>query len=184
VKQFKAEWEPKLKAEGCRIVLSNYLGQSVFLIRKTNVVSAETTSPNSMPKTNVGSPEPTSSQPTPQPNVVTTVTTSPQNIEEAIIQLIREGKTFKEIRESLGLSHAQLMGYMSSLRKKGVLHKIGWTPKRQKRKASTREAKVEPTEPSPNTSILKEMLEASLKLLDSHPRIAKFLLQKCMESLP
>jgi hypothetical protein len=185
VKQFKGEWEPKLKAEGCRIVLSNYLGQSVFLIRKTNVVSAETTSPNSMPKTNVGSPEPTSSQPTPQPNVETAVSTSPQNIEEPIIQLIREGKTFKEIRERLGLTHAQLMGYLSNLKRRGVLDKIGWTPKR-KRKASTREAKVEPAKPSLNTSnlVIREMLEASLKLLDSHPKVVRFLLQKCMENLP
>jgi transposase len=165
-KEFKPQWEEQLKSEGCKILVSDFLGRSCFLIRKPQASNNSTTE-----------------QPTPQPNVVTTVTTSPQNIEEAIIQLIREGKTFKEIRERLGLSHAQLMGYMSSLRKKGVLDKIGWTPKRQKRKAS-REAKVEPAEPSPNTSILKEMLEASLKLLDSHPRIAKFLLQKCMENLP
>jgi hypothetical protein len=179
VKQFKAEWEPKLKAEGCRIVLSNYLGQSVFLIRKTNVGTVVPTSTNNMPKEeekpNVGSPEPTSSQPTPQPS-------QPQNIEEAITELIREGLGFKEIRERLGLSHAQLMGYMSSLRKKGVLNSVGWIPKR-KRKASTREAKFEPTEPSLNTSNLKEMLEASLMLLDSYPKVVRFLLQKCMEAL-
>jgi hypothetical protein len=76
------------------------------------------------------------------------------------------------------------MGYMSSLRKKGVLNSVGWIPKR-KRKASTREAKVEPTEPSLHTSNLpiREMLEASLMLLDSHPKVAKFLLQKCLEAL-
>jgi len=167
-KDFRKEWREPLEKEGCKILLSDFLGRSCFLIRKPQA------SNNSA-----------SEQPTPQPNVVTTVTTSPQNIEEAIIQLIREGKTFKEIRERLGLSHAQLMGYMSSLRKKGVLDKIGWTPKR-KRKASTREAKVEPTEPSLNASNLplREMLEASLKLLDSHPKVVRLLLQKCMESLP
>jgi hypothetical protein len=76
------------------------------------------------------------------------------------------------------------MGYMSSLRKKGILNSVGWIPQR-KRKASTREAKVEPTEPSPNTSNLpiREMLEASLMLLDSHPKVVRFLLEKCMESL-
>jgi hypothetical protein len=77
------------------------------------------------------------------------------------------------------------MGYLSNLKRRGVLDKIGWVPKRRKRKAST-QAKVEPTEPSLNASNLpiREMLEASLKLLDEHPRIVKFLLQKCMESLP
>jgi hypothetical protein len=87
---------------------------------------------------------------------------------------------------SLSLSHAQLMGYLSNLKRRGVLDKIGWIPKRQKRKASTREEKNEPAKPSLNTSNLpiREMLEASLKLLDSHPKVVRFLLQKCMESLP
>jgi len=160
-KEFKPQWEEQLKAEGCKILVSDFLGRSCFLIRKPQA------SNNSV-----------NEKPTPQPS-------QPQNIEEPIIRLIREGKTFKEIRESLGLTHAQLMGYLSNLKRRGVLDKIGWTPKR-KRKASTREAKFEPAKPSLNTSNLpiREMLEASLKLLDEHPRIVKFLLQKCMESLP
>jgi hypothetical protein len=160
-KDFRKEWEEQLKSEGCKILVSDFLGRSCFLIRKPQA------SNNSA-----------SEQPTPQPS-------QPQNIEEPIIQLIREGKTFKEIRESLGLTHAQLMGYLSNLKRRGVLDKIGWTPKR-KRKASAREAKVEHAKPSLNTSNLplREMLEASLKLLDSHPKVVRFLLQKCMESLP
>jgi len=167
-KEFKPQWEEQLKAEGCKILVSDFLGRSCFLIRKPQA------SNNSV-----------NEKPTPQPNVVTTVTTSPQNIEEAVIQLIREGLGFKEIQQRLGLTHAQLMGYMSSLRKKGVLNSVGWIPQR-KRKASTREAKVEPAKPSLNASNLpiREMLEASLKLLDSHPKVVRLLLQKCMESLP
>jgi hypothetical protein len=161
-KDFRKEWREPLEKEGCKILLSDYLGRSCFLIRKPQA------SNNSV-----------NEQPTPQPS-------QPQNIAEAITELIREGLGFKEIRERLGLSHAQLMGYMSSLRKKGVLNSVGWIPKRRKRKASTREAKFEPTEPSLNTSNLplREMLEVSLKLLDSHPKVVRFLLQKCMESLP
>jgi hypothetical protein len=109
----------------------------------------------------------------------------PQNI-EAITQLIREGLGFKEIRERLGLTHAQLMGYLSNLKRRGVLDKIGWISERRMRKPSTREAKNESTKPSLNASNLplREMLEASLMLLDSHPKVVRFLLQKCMESLP
>jgi hypothetical protein len=159
-KDFRKEWREPLEKEGCKILVSDFLGRSCFLIRKPQA------SNNSL-----------NEQPTPS---------QPQDIEEAITELIREGLGFKEIRERLGLSHAQLMGYMSSLRKKGVLNSVGWIPKRRKRKASTREAKVEPTEPSLNTSNLplREMLEASLKLLDSHPKVVRLLLQKCMESLP
>jgi len=56
---------------------------------------------------------------------------------------------------------------------------------RKRKEASTREEKNEPTEPSPNTSDLplREMLQASLKILDEHPRVAKFLLEKCLEAL-
>jgi hypothetical protein len=159
-KEFKPQWEEQLKSEGCKILVSDYLGKSCFLIRKPQA------SNNSV-----------NEQPTPS---------QPQNVEEPIIQLIREGKTFKEIKESLGLTHAQLMGYLSNLKRRGVLDKIGWTPERQKRKVSTREAKVELAKPSLNTSNLplREMLEASLMLLDSHPKVVRFLLQKCMESLP
>ena len=79
----------------------------------------------------------------------------------------------------------QLKGYLSNLKRRGVLDKIGWTPKRQKRKASTREEKNEPAKPSLNASNLpiREMLEASLMLLDSHPKVAKFLLERCVEAL-
>jgi hypothetical protein len=34
VKEFKGEWEEQLKREGCRILVSNVLGRSCFLIRK------------------------------------------------------------------------------------------------------------------------------------------------------
>jgi len=164
-KAFKPEWRSMLEAEGVQIYTNAYRGQVCFFLRK----KASNQAPQEQP----------------QPNVVTTVTTSPQNIEEAVIQLIREGLGFKEIQQRLGLTHAQLMGYMSSLRKKGVLNSVGWIPQR-KRKASTREAKVEPAKPSLNASNLpiREMLEASLKLLDSHPKVVRLLLQKCMESLP
>jgi hypothetical protein len=157
-KDFRKEWEGQLKGEGCKILVSDFLGRSCFLIRKPQASNNSTTE-----------------QPTPQPS-------QPQNIEEAIIKLIKEGKNFKEIKESLGLSHAQLMGYLSHLRKKGVLDKVGWKPKR---KLSTREEKNEPAKPSLNSSnFVREMLEASLKLLNEHPQIVKILLQKCMESLP
>jgi len=164
-KDFRKEWEGQLKGEGCKILVSDFLGRSCFLIRKPQA------SNNSVNNS-------VNEQPTPQPS-------QPQNIEEAIIKLIKEGKTFKEIKESLGLSHAQLMGYLSNLKRRGVLDKIGWTPKRQKRKASTREAKNEPAKPSLNSSNLpvREMLEASLKLLDEHPKVVRLLLEKCLEAL-
>jgi DNA-binding CsgD family transcriptional regulator len=161
-KDFRKEWEEQLKSEGCKILVSDFLGRSCFLIRKPQA------SNNSAGE-----------QPTPQPS-------QPQNIEEAIIQLIREGKTFKEIRESLSLSHAQLMGYLSHLRKKGVLNKVGWVPARRRHlKKSHLPNAISEVKPFRETNLdVKELLEVSLMLLDSYPKVVRFLLQKCMESLP
>jgi hypothetical protein len=173
-KEFKPQWEEQLRAEGCKILVSDYLGKSCFLIRK---------------------PQPSNNSPGSNPSLEQTQIEEKPNVEEGIIQLIREGKNFKEIRQTLGLTHTQLMGRLSGLRKKGVLNELNWISKRRLKKLSTQEPKLHPTQkvpqnfaeakPSLSASNLdvKELLQVSLKILDEHPRIAKFLLQKCMESL-
>jgi hypothetical protein len=176
-KEFKPQWEEQLRAEGCKILLSDFLGRSCFLIRK----------PNSMGSNSIL--EQTQIEEKPKPNVETTVSTSsqPQNIEETIIGLIKQGLAFKEIKATLGLTHAQLMGHLSGLRKKGVLDSIGWVPVRRKYlKKSHLPDTQNFAEVKPNLNInvsVKELLEVSLMLLDSHPKVVRFLLQKCMESL-
>jgi len=179
-KAFKPEWRSMLEAEGVQIYTNAYRGQVCFFLRKKasnqavqekpqpNVETVVSTSPNSTPKTNVVSAETTSS-----------------NVEDAVVQLVEQGLDFKEIQQRLGLTSGRLMGVFSSLSRKGVLQKLGWVPERRKRKPSTREAKVELAKPSLNTSSLsvREMLQASLKILDEHPRVAKFLLEKCVEAL-
>ena len=190
-KDFRKEWEEQLKSEGCKILVSDFLGRTCFLIRKpnSNVDRSLINMPKEEEKPNVV--VTSDNTPKPKTNVVTTVTTSsqptpqPQNIEEAITELVKEGLGFKEIRERLGLTHAQLMGYLSNLKRRGVLNSVGWIPERRKRKASTREDKNEPAKPSLNSSNLpvREMLEASLKLLDSHPKVVRLLLEKCLEAL-
>ena len=167
-KAFKPEWRSMLEAEGVQIYSNAYRGQVCFFLRK----KVSNQAPQEQPQPNVGTTVPTSSQ--------------PQNVEDAVAQLVEQGLGFKEIQQRLGLSSGRLMGVFSSLSRKGVLQKLGWVPMRKRsRKPSTREAKVEPTEPSPNTSNLplREMLQASLKILDEHPRVAKFLLEKCLEAL-
>jgi hypothetical protein len=186
VKAFKPEWRSMLEAEGVQIYTNAYRGQVCFFLRKKASNQAQP---------NVGSGEPTSSnnmlKEEEKPNVVTSVTTSSQpalqlqKIEDAVAQLVEQGLGFKEIQQRLGLTSGRLMGVFSSLSRKGVLQRLGWVPERRKRKPSTREDKFEPAKPSLNGSILpvREMLEASLMLLDSHPQVAKFLLEKCVEAL-
>jgi hypothetical protein len=177
VKEFKPQWEEQLKSEGCKILLSDFLGRSSFLIRKPQPSNNSMGSNPSLEQTQIEQ----------KPNVATVVATSsqPQNIEETIIGLIKQGLAFKEIKAGLGLSHAQLMGHLSGLRKKGVLDSIGWVPARRKHlKKSHLPNAISEVKPFRETNLdVKELLQVSLKILDEHPRIAKFLLQKCMESL-
>jgi hypothetical protein len=180
-KAFKPEWRSMLEAEGVQIYTNAYRGQVCFFLRK----KASNQAPQEQPQPNVGTTSGSfehkvfpKSQPAPQPS-------QPQNVEDAVAQLVEQGLGFKEIQQRLGLTSGRLMGVFSSLSRKGVLQKLGWVPERRKRKPSTREAKVEPAKPSLNTSSLfvREMLQASLKILDEHPRVARFLLEKCVEVL-
>jgi hypothetical protein len=189
VKAFKPEWRSMLEAEGVQIYTNAFRGQVCFFLRKKasnqapqeqpqpNVVTAVTTSPNSTPKTNVGTVVPTSSQ--------------PQNVEDAVAQLVEQGLGFKEIQQRLGLTSGRLMGVFSSLSRKGVLQKLGWVPMRKRsRKPSSNSRvqipalKLKDVKPSLNASLpVREMLQVSLKILDEHPRVARFLLEKCVEAL-
>jgi DNA-binding transcriptional ArsR family regulator len=174
-KFFRAEWEEQLKAEGCKILVSDFMGRSCFLIRKPQPSNNSMGSNPSLEQTQI--------EEKPKPNV-----------EEAIIQLIREGKTFKEIKATLGLTHAQLMGHLSALTKRGILENIGWVPARRRKHLKKPHLpdtqnfgeRGEEGEAKPNLNInvsVKELLEVSLMLLDSHPKVVRFLLQKCMEQL-
>jgi hypothetical protein len=158
-KLFKREWEEQLKSEGCKILVSDFMGRSCFLIRKP--------------------------QPSNNSTLQQTQIEQKPNVEEAIIQLIRERKNFKEIKATLGLTQTQLMGHLSGLRKKGVLDSLGWVPVRRKHlKKSHLPNTISEVKPFRETNLdVKELLQVSLMLLDSHPKVVRFLLQKCMEQL-
>jgi hypothetical protein len=187
-KEFKPQWEAQLKSEGCKILVSDYLGRTCFLIRKpnSNVDRSLINMPKEEEKPNVGITMPTSSQ----PNVGSAEPTS-SNVEEAVAQLVEQGLGFKEIQQRLGLTSGRLMGVFSSLSRKGVLQKLGWVPMRKRsRKPSSNSRvqipalKLKDAKPSLNASLpVREMLQASLKILDEHPKVAKFLLEKCVEAL-
>jgi hypothetical protein len=193
VKAFKPEWKSMLEAEGVQIYTNAYRGQVCFFLRK----KASNQAPQEQPQPNVGSPEPTSSnnmlKEEEKPNVVTSVTTSsqPQNVEDAVAKLVEQGLGFKEIQERLGLTSGRLMGVFSSLSRKGVLQGLGWVPMRKRsRKPSSNSRvqipalKLKDVKPSLNTSLpVCEMLQVSVKILDEHPQVARFLIQTVLEAL-
>lgn len=155
-KSFKNEWRSQLEAEGVQIYTNSFMGQVCFFLRKKRRNQAVLEEAGR----NEAEPKP--------------------SIEEEVVKLIRQGLGFNEIQQRLGLTRTQLMGRISALSRKGVLASVGWTPKRRMRKPSTREEK---NEPASNLNV-RELLEASLKLLESHPKVAKFLLQKAVEVSP
>ena len=173
-KAFKPEWRSMLEAEGVQIYTNAYRGQVCFFLRK----KVSNQAPQEQPQPNVGTTVPTSSQ--------------PQNVEDAVAQLVEQGLGFKEIQQRLGLTSGRLMGVFSSLSRKGVLQKLGWVPMRKRsRKPSSNSRvqipalKLKDVKPSLNASNLpvREMLQVSLKILDEYPKVAKFLLEKCLEVL-
>jgi len=175
-KEFKPQWEEQLKAEGCRILSSDYLGRACFFVRKPQPSNNSTGSnPSLMEQKQIEEPKPKL-----QPSNME----EKEQIEEQIARLIREGCGFNQIRERLGLTHAELMGHLSSLKRKGVLDRLGWVSVR--RKQAIHKPKVEGT---PNNMFgekglsVKELLLASLKLIEEHPKIVKILLEKAEQML-
>ena len=170
-KEFKPQWEEQLKAEGCRILASDYLGRACFFVRKLQPSNSSMGSnPSLMEQKQIEQPKPK---------------LQPSSIDEKqIVECIQQGLNFKQIRDKLGLSHAELMGHLSSLKRKGVLDRLGWVCVR--RKQAIHKPKVEG---APNNMFgekglsVKELLEASLKLIEPHPKVAKMLLQKASEML-
>ena len=153
-KEFKPKWEEQLKAEGCRILASDYLGRACFFVRKPSMGS----NPSLMEQKQIEEPK-----------------LQGRIDEKQIVECIQQGLNFNQIRERLGLTHAQLMGYLSSLRRKGVLAKLGWT--------STRQRQQKDTQNFAESLTVKELLQASLKLIEEHPKIVKILLEKAEQML-
>jgi len=170
-KEFKPKWEEQLKNEGCKILVSDFLGRSCFLIRKPQ------SSNNSALPVN----EPKQIE---EPKLQPSNMEEKEQIEEQIARLIREGCGFNQIKERLGLTRAQLMGYLSSMRRKGVLAKLGWTSTRQRKLSTLKQGdKLPDTQNFAESLTVKELLEASLKLIEEHPRIVKILLEKAEQML-
>jgi hypothetical protein len=176
VKAFKPASPFRLEAEGVQIYTNAYRGQVCFFLRK----KASNQAAQGQPQPNVGITMPTSSQPQ---NI--------EDIEDAVAQLVKQGLGFKEIQQRLVLTSERLMGVFSSLSRKGVLQKLGWVPMRKRLRKPSSNLPVQirgdgkHAKPNLNASSLpvREMLQASLKILDEHPKVAKFLLQKCVEAL-
>jgi len=148
VKAFKPEWKSQLEAEGVQTYTNAYRGQTCFFLRKktqNQTVSAEK----------------------PKPKNVWT-----REEEQLLLKLVNEGVDFKTVCEKLGKTRMQVMGKISSLKKK------------QKTKETQNLSSERGGGSNPLQELtFKELLEACLTLYPRHSKACMVLLDKAKEML-
>jgi hypothetical protein len=147
VKAFKPEWKSQLEAEGVQTYTNAYRGQTCFFLRKKTqnqtVLEAEK----------------------PKPKNVWT-----REEEQLLLKLVNEGVDFKMVCEKLGKTRMQVMGKISSLKKKQKT-------KKTQNLSSERSGGSNPIQ----DLTFKELLEAVLSLYPRHSKACLILLDKARE---
>jgi hypothetical protein len=163
VKEFKPQWEEQLKAEGCKILVSDYLGRASFLIRKPNNSESQTENEAQNEPCETGKSE--------------NQHRKPWSFEETerLKQLFMEGKSYSELVEIFGRHKKSIQQkiYDLGLKRESVKPNPSPTPK----------PKPNPSHNQNNEAEAKVLIEASLQLLPSYPQAAKILLKEAINQL-
>ena len=162
VKEFKPQWEEQLKREGCKILVSDYLGRNCFLIRKVgNRMSQTEVKAHNEPcetgknvKNQHGKRKPWSKEK-----------------EQKLKELFMQGYSYDRLAEIFGRNKKciQQKCYDLGLKRKSVKP----NPK----------PKSNPNSQALNMTEIQEFLEGSLQLLPSYPQAARILLQQALNYL-
>ena len=168
VKEFKGEWEEQLKREGCKILVSDYLGRASLLIRKVdNGMSQTENKAHNEPcetgksvKNQHGKRKPWSKEK-----------------EQKLKELFMQGYSYDRLAEIFGRNKKciQQKCYDLGLKRKSV--KPNPTPKPNPKPKSN------PNSQALNMTEIQEFLEGSLQLLPSYPQAAKILLKEAINQL-
>jgi hypothetical protein len=166
VKEFKPQWEEQLKSEGCKILVSDYLGRASFLIRKPN--NSESQTENKVQN------EPCEDS---NFNQKQHGKRKPWSFEETerLKQLFMEGKTYSELVEIFGRPKKSIQQKIYDMGLKREIVKPNSSP--------TPKPKPNPSHNQNNEAEAKVLIEASLQLLPSYPQAAKILLQQALNQL-
>jgi hypothetical protein len=159
VKEFKPQWEEQLKAEGCKILVSDYLGKSCFLIRKPNNGASQSENNPQNEPCETGKSE--------------NQHRKPWSFEETerLKQLFNEGKTYSELAEIFHRNKKAIQQKLYDMNLKRESVKPNPTPK------------PNPSHSKNNEVEAKVLIEASLQLLPSYPQAAKILLREAINQL-
>jgi len=164
VKEFKGEWREPLEKEGCKILVSDFLGRSCFLIRKPN---------NGMSQSE------NNSQNEPCENSNQNQHRKPWSKEETekLKKLFMEGKSYSELAEIFHRNKKAIQQklYDMGLKRESVKPNptLKPNPKPESNPNSNKNNEVE----------AKVLIEACLQLLPSYPQAAKILLQQALNRL-
>jgi len=161
VKEFKAEWREPLEKEGCKILISDYLGRSCFLIRKPNNGASQSENNPQNEPCETGKSE--------------NQHRKPWSFEETerLKQLFMEGKSYSELVEIFGRHKKSIQQKIYDMGLKREIVKPNPTPT----------PKPNPSHNQNNEVEAKVLIEASLQLLPSYPQAAKILLQQALNQL-
>jgi hypothetical protein len=159
VKEFKPQWEEQLKAEGCKILVSDFMGRSCFLIRKPNNGASQSENNPQNEPCETGKSE--------------NQHRKPWSFEETerLKQLFNEGKTYSELAEIFHRNKKAIQQKLYDMNLKRESVKPNPTPK------------PNPSHSKNNEVEAKVLIEASLQLLPSYPQAAKILLREAINQL-
>lgn len=167
VKDFKSEWEEQLKAEGCKVLVSDYLGKSCFLIRKPQNGNGKSEN-----KAENGKCEVQSKHRMPWS----------REDEAKLIQLYNEGKSYEELSKIFGRTKKALMQkcYDLGLHRQVEVKQLNLVKPKMDKPINDLESS---NTKNCNEAEVKDLLEASLMLLPTHRQAAKVLLKEALNML-
>jgi hypothetical protein len=172
VREFKPQWEEQLKSEGCKILVSEYLGRASFLIRKSNNGVCQT---ESKPQNELCETENSNSNQKQHRKAWS------REEEERLKQLFMEGKSYEELAQVFNRNKKALQQKCYDLGLKREIVKPNPSPTLKPNPKPT--FNENPNSQANNNMEIRQLLEASLQVLPSYPQAAKTLIQAALNQL-
>ena len=171
-REFKPQWEEQLKMEGCKILVSDYLGRASFLIRKVG---------NGLSQTEVKAQNEPCETGNSNSNQKQHRKPWSREEEQKLRELFNQGKSYSELAQIFGrnLKALQQKCYDMGLKRREIAKpNPSPTPNPNPKQESNQNQSSQA-----NNMEITQLIEASLQLLPSYPQAAKILLQQALNQL-
>ncbi|MEM3536812.1 MAG: hypothetical protein QXF44_03475 [Candidatus Bathyarchaeia archaeon] len=180
VKDFKSEWEEQLKAEGCKVLVSDYLGKSCFLIRKPQNSNGKSENKAENGKCEVQNQTLEEKDKEAKPKQYRKPWS--REDEAKLIQLYNEGKSYEELSKIFGRTKKALMQkiYDLGLHRQVEVKQLNLAKPKMDKPINDLEIS---NMKNCNGTEVKELLEASIMLLPTHRQAAIHLIRAALNQL-